>query len=119
MDRVVPWDRLCAFIESHYPKVGAKGGRPPKPLPTMLRLHFMQQWFSLSDPGMEEALHDMPAVRAFAGIDAIPDETTLLNFRRPLEAKGLAEAIFAEVNALLTEQGLLLRRAGGRGSARR
>ena len=70
MDRVVPWGRLCALIEPHYPKVGAKGGRPPKPLPTMLRIHFMQQWFSLSDPGMEEALHDMPVMRAFAGINA-------------------------------------------------
>lgn len=113
MDRVVPWARLCGLIEPHYPKVGAKGGRPPKPLQMMLRIHFMQQWFALSDPGMEEVLHDMPVMRTFAGIDAgedaIPDETTILNFRHLLEAKGLAESIFAEVNALLTERGLLLR----------
>jgi IS5 family transposase len=113
MDRVVPWTRLCALIEPHYPKVGAKGGRPPKPLETMLRIHFMQQWFALSDPAMEEALHDMPVMRAFAGldagVDAIPDETTILNFRHLLEAKGLAAAIFAEVNGLLAERGLLLR----------
>jgi IS5 family transposase len=113
MDRVVPWARLCALIEPHYPKVGAKGGRPPKPLETMLRIHFMQQWFALSDPAMEEALHDMPVMRSFAGldagVDAIPDETTILNFRHLLEAKGLAVALFAEVNGLLAEKGLLLR----------
>lgn len=113
MDRVVPWARLLALIEPHYPKVGAKGGRPPKPLETMLRIHFMQQWFALSDPAMEEALHDMPVMRAFAGldagVDAIPDETTILNFRHLLEGKGLASAIFAEVNGLLAERGLLLR----------
>lgn len=113
MDRVVPWARLCALIEPHYPKTGAKGGRPPKPLETMLRIHFMQQWFSLSDPAMEEALHDMPVMRAFAGldagVDAIPDETTILNFRHLLEARSLAAAIFAEVNGLLAERGLLLK----------
>ncbi len=113
MDRVVPRSRLYALIEPHYPKVGAKSGHPPTPLQMMLRIHFMQQWFALSDPGMEEALHDMPVMRAFAGIDvgedAIPDETTFLNFRHLLEARGLAEALFGEVNALLTERGLLLR----------
>jgi transposase, IS5 family len=113
MDRVVPWARLLALIEPHYPKVGAKGGRPPKPLATMLRIHFMQQWFALSDPAMEEALHDMPVMRAFAGldagVDAIPDETTILNFRHLIEGHGLAEAMFAEVNGLLAEKGLLLR----------
>lgn len=113
MERVVPWSRLQALIEPHYPKAGAKGGRPPKPLATMLRIHFMQQWFALSDPGMEEALHDMPVMRAFAGIDAgedaIPDESTILNFRHLLEAHGLSAALFAEVTALLAEQGLLLR----------
>ena len=48
MDRVVPWARLCGLIAPYYPKVGAKGGRPPKPLQMMLRIHFMQQWFGLS-----------------------------------------------------------------------
>lgn len=113
MDRVVPWARLLALIEPHYPKVGAKGGRPPKPLETMLRIHFMQQWFVLSDPAMEDALNDMPVMRAFAGldagVDAIPDETTILNFRHLLEARGLAEALFAEINGLLAERSLLLR----------
>ena len=113
MDRVVPWARLCALIEPHYPKLGAKGGRPPKPLQMMLRIHLMQQWFALSDPGMEEALHDMPVMRAFsridAGEDAIPDETTILNFRHLLERHGLTEAIFADVNAHLSDKGITLR----------
>jgi IS5 family transposase len=79
----------------------------------MLRIHFMQQWFALSDPGMEEALHDIPALRAFARLDAgddlIPDESSILRFRHRLEKLGLAERLLAEVNALLTEKGLLLR----------
>jgi IS5 family transposase len=73
----------------------------------------MQQWFALSDPGMEEALHDIPAMRAFARLDAgedlIPDESSILRFRHRLEKQGLAEQLLAEVNALLTEKGLLLR----------
>jgi IS5 family transposase len=91
----------------------ARGGRPSFPAETMLRIHFMQQWFALSDPGMEEALHDLPAMRAFARLDAgedlIPDESSILRFRHRLEKQGLAERLLAEVNALLTEKGLLLR----------
>jgi IS5 family transposase len=113
MDAVVPWAPLCAVIEPFYPKATDSGGRPPPPLETMLRIHFMQQWFALSDPGMEEALHDIALMRAFAhldvGEDAIPDETTILRFRHRIERHGLAERLLSEVNALLKEQGLLLK----------
>jgi IS5 family transposase len=64
MTRVVPWRKLIALIEPHYPK--GKTGRPPFPIATMLRIHFLQQWFSLSDPAMEEALHDIPLYRKVA-----------------------------------------------------
>ena len=67
MDAVVPWGRLLAVIEPHYSK--APQGRPPHPLPRMLRIYFMQQWFNLSDPGMEDALYDSESMRRFAGID--------------------------------------------------
>jgi IS5 family transposase len=111
MEAVVPWTRLLAVIEPHYPKAG--NGRRPYELSTMLRIHFMQQWFGYSDAAMEEALHDVPLLRHFAGLDAgmdtMPDETTILNFRHLLERHGLSKRIFAEVNGLLTEQGLLLR----------
>ena len=111
MERVVPWGRLQALIEPHYP-VGEKG-RKPYPLSTMLRIHFLQHWYGYSDPGMEEALHDIPALRRFAGLDAgisrMPDETTILNFRHLLEAHQLAEGLFQEVVSLLTERGLILR----------
>jgi IS5 family transposase len=111
MEAVVPWTRLLAVIEPHYPKAG--NGRRPYELSTMLRIHFMQQWFGYSDAAMEEALHDEPLLRHFAGLDAgvdtMPDETTILHFRHLLEKHGLSKAIFAEVNGLLTEQGLLLR----------
>lgn len=111
MDAVVPWQRLCALIEPFYPKAGR--GRRPFELETMLRIHFMQQWFALSDPAMEETLHDMPVMRQFAGLDAgedrLPDETTILNFRHLLEQHQLALRLLMDVNALLTEKGLLLR----------
>jgi IS5 family transposase len=113
MDAVMPWARLCAVIEPFYPKATDKGGRPTPPLETMLRIHFMQQWFALSDPGMEEALHDIAVMRAFArldaGEDAIPDETTILRFRHRLERYGLAGRLLSEVNALLESRGLLLK----------
>ncbi|MDZ4318850.1 MAG: IS5 family transposase [Phenylobacterium sp.] len=113
MDAVVPWGRLLALIEPHYPKAGAKGGRPPMPLESMLRIYFLQNWYALSDPMVEETLYDSEAMRRFAGIelgdDRIPDETTILNFRHLLERHGLTEAIFAEVNAHLADKGITLR----------
>ena len=111
MEAVVPWARLLAVIEPFYPKAG--NGRRPYELPVMRRIHFMQQWFNYSDAAMEEALHDIPLLRRFAGLDAgsdtLPDETTILNFRHLLQTHRLSARIFAEVNALLAEKGLLLR----------
>ena len=111
MDQVVPWKALLALIEPHYPKRGHPG-RQPYPMATMLRIHFLQQWYALSDPAMEEALIDTAAMRRFAqlgGMDDIPDETTILNFRRLLETHGLAEKVFKQVNAHLQRKGLSLR----------
>ena len=113
MNAVVPWSRLLALIAPYYPKVGPKGGRPPMPLETMLRVYFLQNWYALSDPMAEETLYDSEAMRRFAGIelgdDRIPDETTILNFRHLLERHGLTEAIFADVNAHLADKGITLR----------
>jgi len=102
MDQVVPWKALLALIEPHYPKLG-RPGRQPYPLATMLRIHFLQQWYALSDPAMEEALYDTPAMRRFAqigGLADIPDETTILNFRRLLETHDLAEKLFQQVTRI-------------------
>ena len=110
MDQVVPWIALLALIEPHYPKAGR--GRRPYPLATMLRLHLIQQWYALSDPAMEEALYEIAPLRQFARLsllDAIPDETTLLNFRHLLERHGLAAEMLTVVNADLSRRGLLLR----------
>src|ERR1700678_3520777 len=100
MEQVVPWAKLCALIEPHYPKPGK--GRRPIELERMLRIYFLQQWFNLSDPGVEEALYDSLAMRSFVGIDLgsepAPDETTVCNFRHLLERHGLGERIFAQVN---------------------
>jgi len=113
MDAVVPWDQLLALLEPHYPKAGPRGGRPPMPLETMLRVYFLQNWYALSDPMAEETLYDSEAMRRFAGIelgdDRIPDETTILNFRHLLERHGLTEAIFAEVSIHLADKGITLR----------
>ena len=110
MQRVVPWAALVELIAPHYPK--GKNGRPPFALETMLRVHFMQQWFSLSDPAMEEAFFDTPLYREFAHLDAhgrLPDESTILRFRHRLEKHKLADQILATVNDLLRAQGLLLK----------
>jgi len=113
MVAVVPWDALIALIEPIYPKTGKKGGRPPYPLATMLRIHLLQQWNSLSDPAMEEALIEVPTMRRFAGIDMItdriPDETTNLTFRHLLEKHGLGEQIFETVKDHLSNRGMTMR----------
>jgi len=112
MDEVVPWGRLCGLIEPHYPKGSPAGGRPPLPLPRMLRIYCLQQWYNLSDPGAEEALYDSITMRHFAGVstdaDVIPDETSILNFRRLLETHALTARLLAEINAHLGERGLFV-----------
>jgi transposase, IS5 family len=111
MEQVVPWSALIGLIEPHYRK--GHLGRTPFPLATMLRIHFLQQWFGLSDPAMEEALFDVPLYRQFAqlptGTPRLPDESTILRFRRRLEDKKLAERILATVNELLAARGLMLK----------
>jgi transposase, IS5 family len=111
MEQVVPWAAFVALIEPHAPK--AKTGRPPFGIETMLRIHFLQQWFGHSDPAMEEALHDIPLYRDFVRLDAgqsrMPDETTILRFRRLLEEHSLADKLFANVNESLTDKGLMLK----------
>jgi IS5 family transposase len=110
MEEVIPWTRFIARIEPDYPKGGR---RPPLGLEKMLRIYFLQHWFDLSDPGAEEALYDSESMRRFAkielGEDPIPDETSILNFRHLLEQHRLTEELFAEVQTLLDEKGLLVR----------
>jgi len=112
MEQVVPWSRLCGLIEPHYPKGSPAGGRPPLPLERMFRIYCLQQWYNLSDPAAEEALYDSMTMRQFAGVrtdaDIIPDETSILKFRRLLEEKKLTEGLLAEINAHLAERGMLV-----------
>ena len=111
MERVVPWAELVALVSPHLPE--GKRGRPPFAPEAMLRIHFMQQWFNLSDPAMEDALHDVPLLREFAGLggwdERLPDESTILRFRHLLEAHDLSLQILATVNATLAAKGLLLK----------
>ena len=97
MEQVVPWRELCALIEPHYPKAG--NGRPPVGVERMLRMYFLQQWFNLSDPAVEEALYDSPVMRQFVGIDLgqepAPDETTVCKFRHLLKNMNLGKRFWA------------------------
>lgn len=108
MDRVVPWAALCALIEPVYPKAG--NGRPPIGLERMLRIYFLQNWFNLSDPAVEEALYDSLSMRNFVSIDlgreGAPDETTVCKFRHLLEAHDLGKRLFEEVGRHLQANGL-------------
>ena len=108
MELVVPWRELCARIDPVYPKAGS--GRPPIGLERMLRIYFLQHWFNLSDPGVEEALYDSASMRRFSGIDlgreAVPDETTVCKFRHLLEQHDLGRVLFEQVQVHLQARGL-------------
>ena len=97
----------CAALSEGRP------GTQPMPLERMLRIYFLQHWFNLSDPAMEDALYDSEAMRRFAGIelsvDGVPDESTILRFRHLLERHQLTEAMFAAVRTLLEDKRLLLK----------
>lgn len=114
MDQVVPWAQLCVLIEPYYAKEPDGAGRRPVGLERMLRIYFLQQWYDLSDPAMEESLYDSAAMRRFVGIDLgrerAPDETTILKFRHLLEAHHLGDALFKQVLAYLHDKGFKLAR---------
>jgi IS5 family transposase len=106
----VPWAASVELIAPYYPE--GKTGRPPFSLQTMLPVHFMQQWFTLSDPGMEEAFFDTPLYREFAQLEEfgrLPDESTILLFRHRLEKHKMAEKILGVVNEILVKRGLLIK----------
>jgi IS5 family transposase len=109
MEQVIPWGELAAVIAPCYPKPEG-AGRPPVGVERMLRLHFLQHWFNLSDPAVEEALYDSRAMRQFVGIDLgrepVPDETTICKFRHLLEVHQLGEQLFGLIRTYLAEQGL-------------
>jgi len=108
MDRILPWSHLCEIVRPHYPT--GDGGRPSIELERMLRIHFLQQWFNLSDPSVEEALYESVSMRRFVGIDlgreAAPDETTVCKFRHLIEKHKLGEQIFVAVNSFLRKNGV-------------
>jgi IS5 family transposase len=108
MERVVPWSALEALVRPHYAKAG--NGRQPVGLSIMLRTYFVQQWFNLSDPGVEELLYESPVIRRFVGVDlgiaAAPDETTILRFRHLLEKHDLGGLMLEAVNVHLEAKGI-------------
>ena len=112
MERAVPWSELCAVIAPFYPK--GEGGRPTVGLERMLRTYFLQQWFNLCDPAVEETIYDSAAMRRFVGIDlgreCAPDETTILRFRHLLEKHHLGMKLFEQVHRHLEAQGMKVAR---------
>lgn len=112
MDKLIPWQALCAVIEPHYPKVGKAGGRPPRGLERMLRMYFVANWFNLADEACEEFLYDSVSAREFCkfdlGNEPIPDASTLENFRHLLEQHQLGEQLFGAIGSLLQSAGLKL-----------
>jgi IS5 family transposase len=109
MNHVVPWAELCALIEPGSPQpTGA--GRRPVGVDRMLRISFLQQWFHLSDPAVEEALYDSTAMRTFVGIDLgrepVPDETAVCRFRHLLEPHRLGATLFEAVTRHLAARGV-------------
>ena len=110
MERLIPWEQLEELIRPHYPTAGR--GRRPYALSAMLRIHCVQLFYNLSDPGMEDLLYEVESVRRFVGLrlsEALPDETTVLHFRHLLEEHGLGRQLFEEINRHLEAQGLRLR----------
>ena len=110
MDGLIPWRQLEERVRSHYPKAGR--GRRPYELSVMLRVHCVQLFYNLSDPGMEDLLYEAESVRRFVGLkltEPLPDETTILHFRHLLEKHQLGRGVFEEINAHLESQGLRLR----------
>jgi IS5 family transposase len=108
MEAVIPWSELQALVEPYYSK--GEAGRKPVGLEIMLRVYFLQQWFALSDPGVEDALYESPVLRRFAGVDLgrapAPDETTILNFRHLLEEHDLCGQMLDTVNLYLESRGI-------------
>ncbi|THJ42472.1 MULTISPECIES: IS5 family transposase [Aeromonas] len=110
MEALLPWAMMLEVIEPVYPKAG--NGRRPYPLDTMLRIHCMQQWYSLSDGAMEDALYEITSIRLFAKLSldqAIPDRTTIMNFRHLLEWHQLARQLFDAVNLWLSDAGIMMK----------
>ena len=109
MDKLLPWSQLLDVIEPVYPKAG--NGRRPYPLESMFRIHCLQQWYGLSDEGMEDALYEIAWMRQFAQLSmdkAIPDRTTIMNFRHLLEKHKLTRKLFKMVNQWLSDCGIMM-----------
>lgn len=112
MNNVVPWKKIKKIVKPHY--YSSKYGRPPMDIVLMLKIYCLQQWYQLSDPAMEEAIYDRVSFQRFLQVDllgdAVPDETTILNFRHLLEENDLQEKIFKKINQDLEHKGLLMKK---------
>ncbi len=110
MDSIIPWKSWIELIGPFY--LHKKLGRKPKSIETMLRMYLMQNWFNLSDEGIEDAIYDSYAMKVFLKInfayEQVPDATTLLKFRHLLERNDLTQQIFKDVENRLDKAGLIM-----------
>jgi len=111
MNEIIAWDEWSALVEPYYPK--GKRGRPPRGVEIMLRMYLLQNWFNLSDEGLEDAIYDSYAFRTFMGIDfmgseQVPDATTLCKFRRLLDENGVTKLIFDTLKDFLDKHGKIM-----------
>ena len=112
MSKIIPWDRWIAMISPHY--LSDKRGRPTRGIETMLRMYLLQNWFNLSDVGVEDAIYESYCMRKFMGLDfmmeSVPDATTLLKFKHFLEENGIGKIIFDDIKKALDYAGLIMHR---------
>ena len=110
IDKMIDWPAISVVLSRIY---SSDEGRPSYPVLTLVRLLLLQQWYCLSDPGLEEAVDDRLSFRRFAGLpldEGVPDHSTIWRFRQELERQGLSEALFAEINRQLDAKGLIIRK---------
>ena len=110
MEEIIPWDEWVEFVRPYYPL--GKRGRPVKGIETMLRMYLLQNWFNLSDEGIEDAVYDSYAFRKFMKIDfvneQVPDATTLLKFRHMIEKNHIGEAFFNAIKRVMDATGHIM-----------
>lgn len=111
METVIPWGKWISVIEPHYPS--GKRGRRPQEIDKMLRMYLLQNWFNLSDEGVEDAIYDSYAMKRFMGLnfdsnEQVPDATTLCKFRKLLNDHQITELLFAEVKEVLSAEGKMV-----------
>ena len=108
MESIVPWSDIVSLVKPYY--YSNRTGRPATRLEVILRMYFLQIWFSISDEGLEDAIYDIKPFSSFMGVDlsGVPDATVLCNFRKLVTDNGLGGKMLSLVNAKMEKNGLIM-----------